>query len=183
MSTKKEETRVRLLEAARKLLLERGFHGVGLEDIAAAAGVSRQAVYKSHFASKAELLLELVRYVDVAENIPELTRPVREAQTGLQMLHETIRASVRIEVRVHELALLLSTAAGTDAGAAAACRDRMEVKRGAYRAALLRLDAEGRFSSAWKVEEAVDWLATLLSVDTYHPVSYTHLTLPTILRV
>ena len=72
MSTRKEDTRYRLFEAARKLLLKRGFHGVGLEDIAEAAGVSRQAVYKSHFASKADLLLELVRHVHVAENLDEL---------------------------------------------------------------------------------------------------------------
>src|SRR6476619_1637365 len=108
MSTKKEETRLRLLEAARKLLLQRGFHGVGLEDIAAEAGVSRQAVYKSHFGSKAEMLLELVRYVHVAENLDELRRPVYEAQTGLAMLEETIAASVRIEARIHDLALLLN---------------------------------------------------------------------------
>ena len=88
MSTKKEETRVRLLEAARKLLLQRGFHGVGLEDIAAEAGVSRQAVYKSHFASKADLLLELVRYVHVAEKLDELIEPVHEAQTGPAMLEK-----------------------------------------------------------------------------------------------
>lgn len=168
MSTKKEETRLRLLEAARKLLLERGFHGVGLEDIAADAGVSRQAVYKSHFASKAELLLELVRYVHVAEKLDELTRPVYAAQSGLEMLAETIAAIVRIEGRLHDLAVLLSAAAATDAGAAAAYRDRMEVKRGAMRAALVRTQAEGRFSQAWTIEEAVDLLSVLLSIDAYH---------------
>jgi AcrR family transcriptional regulator len=168
MSTKKEETRLRLLEAARKLLMERGFHGVGLEDIAADAGVSRQAVYKTHFASKAEMLLELVRYVHVAENLDELLAPVFRAPTGLQRLDETIRAIVKIEARLHDLARLLSTAATTDAGAAAAWRDRMEQKRGGIRAALQQLHAEGRFSDAWTIEEAVDLLAALLSNDAYH---------------
>jgi AcrR family transcriptional regulator len=167
MSTKKDETRVRLLDAARELLVKRGFHGVGLEDIAQAAGVSRQAVYKSHFASKAELLLELVRHVHVAENLDELTRPVYEAQSGLAMLEETIRAIVKIETRLHDLSMVLSTTASTDADAAAAWRDRMEVKRGAFRAALSRVEAEGRFNAAWKLEEAVDLLLTLVSVDAY----------------
>ena len=111
MSTKKDDTRYRLLEAARKLLLKRGFHGVGLEDIAEAAGVSRQAVYKSHFASKSELLLELVRHVHVEENLDEFTRPVFAAQNALEMLDATIRASVNIESRVHELSLVLAAAA------------------------------------------------------------------------
>jgi AcrR family transcriptional regulator len=148
-------------------VMTRGFHGIGLEDIAQAAGVSRQAIYKSHFTSKADLLLELVQHVHVAENLAELTRPVFEAQSGLAMLEETIRAIVKIETKLHDLAVVLSTTALTDSDAAAAWRDRMEVKRGALRAALLRVEAEGRFNSAWKLEEAVDVLMALVSVDTY----------------
>jgi len=167
MSTRKDDTRYRLFEAARKLLLKRGFHGVALEDIAEAAGVSRQAVYKSHFASKADLLMELVRHVHVAEKLDELTRPVFEAKTALDMLAATIRASVKIEARVHELSLVLSAAAVADDGAAAAWRDRMELRRGALRAAVSRLEAEGRLRRGWQVEQAVDVLDSLLSVDTY----------------
>jgi len=167
MSTRKDDTRYRLFEAARKLLLKRGFHGVGLEDIAEAAGVSRQAVYKSHFASKADLLLELVRHVHVAEKLDELTRPVFEAKSALEMLEATIRASVKIEARVHELSLVLASAAVSDDGAAAAWRDRMELKRGALRGAVTRLEAESRLRRGWKVEQAVDVLDSLLSVDTY----------------
>jgi len=167
MSTKKDETRLRLLDAARELLVKRGFHGIGLEDIAQAAGVSRQAVYKSHFASKADLLVELVRHVHVAENLDELTRPVYAAQSGLAMLEETIRAIVKIETRLHDLAMVLSITALSDTDAAVAWRDRMEVKRGAFRAALSRLEAERRFNSAWKLDEAIDVLMTLVSVDAY----------------
>jgi len=167
MSTTKPDTRRRLLEAARKLLLKRGFHGVGLEDIAEAAGVSRQAVYKSHFASKSDLLLELVRYVHVEENLDELTRPVFDARNGLEMLEATIRASVKIEARVHELSLVLAAAAVSDAGAAAAWRDRMQLKRGALRSTMSRLQAEGRLNRAWPLDKAVDVLDALLSVDTY----------------
>jgi AcrR family transcriptional regulator len=167
MSTKKEETRVRLLDAARKLLIERGFHGVGLEDIAEAAGVSRQAVYKSHFASKAELLMALARHVQVAEKFEELTRPIAAAQSGLAMLEETIRATLRIEARVHELSMVFCTAALSDAGAAAAWQERIEVKRGVLRAALLRVAADGRLSPAWKLEDAVDMISAMLSVETY----------------
>src|SRR6185295_3801340 len=158
MSTIKGDTRHRLFEAARKLLLKRGFHGVGLEDIAESAGVSRQAVYKSHFASKADLLLELVRHVHVAENLDELTRPIFEAKTALDMLAATIRASVRIEARVHELSLVLAAAAVSDAGAAAAWRDRMQLKRGALRSTMSRLQAEGRLNRAWPLDKAVDVL-------------------------
>ena len=167
MSTQKEETRARLFSAARKLLVKRGFHGVGLEDIAEAAGVSRQAVYKSHFASKAELLLALVRHLHVAEKLDDLVLPYLAAPSGLEMLREGIRTIVLIEARIHDIALVLTAAALTDTGAAAALHDRLEVKRGALRGALERVQAEGHFSSAWQIEEAVEVLAALLSVDTY----------------
>jgi AcrR family transcriptional regulator len=165
-STKKDETRVRLFTAARRLLVERGFHGVGLEDIAAAAGVSRQAVYKSHFTSKADLLLALVQHVHVA-HLEEIIRPVREATSAVAMFEETIRAIVMIEVQVHDLGMVLSAAAATDAGAAAAFRDRMEVKRGAIRDALKRLASEGRLNAEWELERAVDMLALLASLESY----------------
>ncbi len=167
MSTQKEATRARLFEAARRLLVKGGFHHVKLEDIAEAAGVSRQAVYKSHFASKAELLLELVRYVHVAENLDELTRPYFAATTGRDMLREVIRSVVLIEARIHDVALAISAAALSDAGAAAALDDRLAVKRGAVHAAVARVAAEGLLRSDWQTEEAVDMLVALLSVDTY----------------
>jgi hypothetical protein len=43
----------------------------------------------------------------------------------------------------------------------------MELKRGALRAAVSRLAAEGRLRRGWQVEQAVDVLDSLLSVDTY----------------
>jgi AcrR family transcriptional regulator len=167
MSTQKEETRTRLFDAARRLLVKGGFHHVKLEDIAEAAGVSRQAVYKSHFASKAELLLELVRYVHVAENLDELTRPYFAAQSGPEKLREAIRTIVLIEVRIHDIALALSAAALSDPGALAAQQDRLAVKRGAVRDAIQHVKADGLLSPEWQPEEAVDMLLALLSVDTY----------------
>lgn len=147
--------------------MKRGFHQVALEDIAAEAGVSRQAVYKSHFASKAELLLALVRHLHVAEKLDELTRPYFAARSGLEMLQEAVRTIVLIEGRIHDIALVLAAAATSDAGAAAALNDRLDVKRGAIRGGLERVAADGHLSPAWQLEEALDVLAALLSVDTY----------------
>jgi AcrR family transcriptional regulator len=49
------ETRDRLLHAAAEAFAERGYDGARVADIAAAAGVTRGAMY-AHFGSKAELL-------------------------------------------------------------------------------------------------------------------------------
>ncbi|HEX2176531.1 MAG TPA: TetR family transcriptional regulator, partial [Nocardioidaceae bacterium] len=49
-----EATRAALLEAATALFHERGFGGTALEDVAAAAQVTRGAVYH-HFTNKRDL--------------------------------------------------------------------------------------------------------------------------------
>src|SRR5256886_15330841 len=54
------ETRERLLRAAADVFAERGYDGTGVADIAAAAGVSKGALY-AHFASKADLLVDALR--------------------------------------------------------------------------------------------------------------------------
>ncbi len=56
---RREGTRAGLLEAAERLIAERGFAAASLGEIAEAAGVSKGAVYH-HFASKDELLLALL---------------------------------------------------------------------------------------------------------------------------
>jgi AcrR family transcriptional regulator len=47
-----------VLDAAEKLFYERGFEGVGVDDIGRAAGVTGSAIYR-HFDSKAEILAAL----------------------------------------------------------------------------------------------------------------------------
>jgi AcrR family transcriptional regulator len=54
-SQAKADRRAALLEAAATLFAERGFNGVSIEDLGAAAGVSGPAVYR-HFASKQAVL-------------------------------------------------------------------------------------------------------------------------------
>lgn len=48
----------RILEAAEMLFFERGFDGVGVDEIGQAAGVSGSAIYR-HFQGKNEILATL----------------------------------------------------------------------------------------------------------------------------
>jgi AcrR family transcriptional regulator len=57
---RREQTRERLLEAARKTFVKNGLAATSVADIADAAGYTRGAFY-SNFDGKPELLLELVR--------------------------------------------------------------------------------------------------------------------------
>ena len=56
----KEQTRLRLLDAAQTIFMKKGFVAASVEDIAEAAGYTRGAFY-SNFRSKPELLMELLR--------------------------------------------------------------------------------------------------------------------------
>lgn len=51
--------REQILQAASRLFAERGFHGVGVDEIGAAVGVSGPALYR-HFAGKDAMLTELL---------------------------------------------------------------------------------------------------------------------------
>jgi AcrR family transcriptional regulator len=110
VSTKRDETRGRLLDVARHLLVERGYHGVTIEQIAKAAGVSRQAVYAYHFGSKSEFLSALLVHVEAIEGIAELLRPSDEAASGVQALREAVNANAEFERRVHDVATMLLAA-------------------------------------------------------------------------
>ncbi|WP_319950180.1 helix-turn-helix domain-containing protein, partial [Klebsiella pneumoniae] len=55
----KAQRRQQLLEAGARLIADRGFPGVRLDDLGAAAGISGPAVYR-HFPSKEALLVELL---------------------------------------------------------------------------------------------------------------------------
>ena len=60
-----------VLDAARMLFLERGFAGTSMDDVAGAAGVSKQTVY-AHFSDKHRLFTELIEtdvgQLDVAQH-------------------------------------------------------------------------------------------------------------------
>jgi AcrR family transcriptional regulator len=56
----RDQTRERLLEAARAMFMKKGFVATSVEDIAETAGYTRGAFY-SNFDSKSELLIELLR--------------------------------------------------------------------------------------------------------------------------
>jgi AcrR family transcriptional regulator len=57
---RREERRALIEEAASKLIAEQGYEAASLEDIAAAAGISKAVLY-DHYASKAELQIALLR--------------------------------------------------------------------------------------------------------------------------
>jgi AcrR family transcriptional regulator len=163
VSTKGDETRGRLLDVARHLLVERGYHGVTIEQIANAAGVSRQSVYAYYFGSKSEFLIALLIHVEAVEGIAELLRPPDAAASGIDALREAVSANAEFERRVNDVATLLLAARRADDAAAAAWTDRMARKRAGIGLLVSRLAEEGDLRPGWTIEDAADLAYALLS--------------------
>src|ERR1700750_3227447 len=77
-SRAKSDRRDQLISAAERLVAERGFLAVRLEDIGAAAGVSGPAIYR-RFPNKESLLVELL--VGISTRLLDGARGVRSRQT------------------------------------------------------------------------------------------------------
>ena len=156
-STRATRTRTRILEAARWLLEDRGYHAVGLESVAAAADVSRQSIYV-HFGSKANLLLALVAYVDEQEGLPDLARAVDQSPSALEALDRFVDLVATLTPRVYRTAAVLDSARLDAPEAETAWVDRTTSRRRRCARIVSRLAGEGRLAPGWSREEAADFL-------------------------
>jgi AcrR family transcriptional regulator len=87
-----EATRAALIAAARRLFTERGYNGVGTEEIVRAAGVTRGALYH-HFGGKAALLEAVYEKLE-AESTERVARVVlgSELESPLDAMRAGIAA-------------------------------------------------------------------------------------------
>jgi AcrR family transcriptional regulator len=91
---RREQTRAALLGAAERLWAERGIHGASLDDIAAAAGLTKGAVY-SNFAGKTDLLLALMERITSARTRTDVCEELRAAAENTEDTGTTGRPSRR----------------------------------------------------------------------------------------
>jgi AcrR family transcriptional regulator len=93
---RQERTRIELIEAAGRVFARRGYHGAGVEEIAAEAGYSTGAVY-SNFEGKEELFLALSdqelrkRLADYRAVVEAVDSPERVEQTASERFGDFIR--------------------------------------------------------------------------------------------
>ena len=155
------DTRERILTAARRLLEDHAWAGVGLGEVARAAGVSRQAIYL-HFGSRAALLLALVDYVDQVEGLGELVARVENAPSGTEQLDRLAWLNSVYEPRIRSVVLAHDAARREDTDLEEAWQDRMERRRGLYRRTVRRLHAEGALAADLTQKDAVALMWALL---------------------
>lgn len=123
------DTHLRLLTSAVQLFAERGFHGIGIRDLASAAGISTSSLY--HYMGTKEMLL-----FEIMHNA--LGKLLRAAET-IESQHpdpgERLAAFVRMHVVTHAVQRSASIVVDNELDALAADdRDVIVVQRDAYEA-------------------------------------------------
>ncbi len=163
MSSTKMETRNRILETTWQLLEAHPDQSVRMQDIAKAAGVSRQAVYL-HFESRVELLIATARYVDQVRDLDERLGLWRAAATAVAQMEAYVEFWGNYAAEVYAIAKALLAVYDVDADAAAAWDDRMNAIRLSCGRMIKTLDEEERLAPEWTREEATELFWTLLSI-------------------
>ena len=154
-SARAERTRIKIIDAANRLLLVRGYHGVGLEAVAEAAGVSRQTVY-DRFGSKAGLLKEMTARAEERAGLPRRLPAVFRQPDGRAMLKAFLDTVVAVEPKVYPYSRLVYAAAVDDPVAAESWRNRLNSRRAGLGAIFQKLAAEGSLKPGTVPEEAAD---------------------------
>ena len=148
------DTRDRILQATWELMPEMGT-ALRLVDVAARAGVSRQALYL-HFGDRGGLLLALVAWADETLQLRALTERVWAAPTGVAALERMIDVHATYAPRIDAVARVLEVHGYQDPALATAWRDRMESRRGAHRQIIERLHKDGVLARGWTIDAATD---------------------------
>jgi AcrR family transcriptional regulator len=155
-----------LLDAARRLLEAGGPHGAGMEEIARAAGVSRQSVYL-HFGSKTGLLVALVAHVDAQRDVNERVDRLWRLPNALAALDAAADLAAATNPEVHRIALALDAARRWDTAFQPAWQDRTKHRLDRYRRLVRWLERDRSLGAGWHVELATDFIWSLTSVQTY----------------
>lgn len=154
-----QATRARILEAANRLVRERGAGGFSMDLLAKDAGVARATVYE-HFRSKRAVLDELASSSTRALTVDNRLSLNGDPLTALRdMLGAVCRHWEENGATVRELRSLVAVT-GAEAPVDA-------VDTAYLRAVVAGLDAGGHLRARWSSDEAVDALALLTSYPTY----------------
>lgn len=153
MSSGDATTRQRILEAARELLESRPGANVAMGEVAAQAGVSRQALYL-HFRDRTTLFLEVSRLADSTARTPARQRRIDEAPTARAAFREAIALQAFLKPRLNGVATALDVLRRSDPAADAAWKEREHARLHRCEQVVQRLHDEGELAPGWDVPTA-----------------------------
>jgi AcrR family transcriptional regulator len=159
-------TRERILDRARELVERSDGESLNMSATAAAAGISRQALYL-HFADRASLLLALVEHTDEREDLAAGLAKIQAAPTATAKLRTFLEMQAQRNPRIAPLARALDAARHADPASEQAWRDRNQGRMTGARMLARALHADGLIHDSWQLEEAALLLWQLTSFHTW----------------
>jgi AcrR family transcriptional regulator len=151
-----EETRERILSAAWQVARELGTVQFSLAEIAALAGVSRQALYL-HFTNRSGLLLEMARRIDYTSGFVDRLAVARKLEP-LPAFRRLLRLWFEHLDQVLPVARALEAAAITGEEGAEAYHDRMLAWHETLHIFIAALAGAQLLRREWTVDQATDWV-------------------------
>lgn len=158
-----DKTADRILDAALALIKKRGDARVTMADIAAAAKISRQAVYL-HFADRADLLVALVRHADQQRNLAQEIQKITDAPSGAAALREMAALQARMNPGIWAAARAVDAVRRLDPAAERSWQDRLEHRLAGARQIVARLQAENNLRPNLDPAAAADLLWSITSL-------------------
>lgn len=166
MSSGELDTRSRILHHTWKLMEQHQGQEVRVQDIAHAAGLSRQAVYL-YFPSRADLLVETTYYVDQVLCAKDAIDKICAVNTGQAMLEAYLDFWCNYIPQIYGLAKALIVLGETDEAARSAWGKRMQDVRDGCCMVVDQLEKEKTLAPEWPPAQAVDWMRMMLSVENW----------------
>lgn len=161
-----ERTRLRIIEAARTLLSDSGYHNVSLDTLATKAGVSRQTIYVQ-FGSKFGVLQALAEHIEYESYGGGMIEEARDATDPVQTIRRGITHLTHFFRRNAELLRTFYAQALSDPDFRSVWEDRQQKRWEAIHLLVKRIEHEGYLAEGWGVDEATDWLWSLTNFRLY----------------
>jgi AcrR family transcriptional regulator len=149
-------TRDGILDATWRLLNEAS-GPLSMEDVASAAGISRQAVYL-HFKSKADLVVAVVDHAKKNLGFERAAARIEDAKTAEDALLALFQMHAELTPKIVRASRTIEAERSRDPALDAAWQKREQSRLALIRKVVERLDAEGKLSKAWTVATAADLL-------------------------
>lgn len=153
----RRETRIAILNAARRRLEREGYHATSLGEVAREAGVSRQAVYL-HFGSKVKLLTSLIQHVNDSMGMGDRLQAVAQAPSGEAAMERWVELNAKTVPEIYDIVVQLDVARRSEPEADAVWRVPVEDRRLWCLRITRRLAREGRLAKGWTASMAADML-------------------------
>jgi len=167
------ETRREILEAARRLFVERGYAATSVADVAAAAGVAIQTIYAS-VGSKRALLGSLADHLDAESGVPEALRAIRGATDAREVIRHGVGITRRFNEGGGDILRALASAAAVEPEMAALLAEGQRRHRAGTRSAVELIASRWGLRDPMTTDRGAAIFATITSIASWQGLHDDH---------